>query len=483
MEEKTKSLKINTIFYLLYNVLNVLFPFITGIYVTKILLPSGIGQVESAKNFVQYFAILSFLGIPTYGLREISKVKHDQNKLNKLCSELFLINFCSTLFFSIIYFSLIFFVSSYRSNFKLYSIVGFMILLNFFNVSWLYEGLEEFRFISIRNLIFKVLSFLLLIFFVKNEDDVLQYALISVVGASGNYILDILFVPTKFKLTFSDLNLKQHMKSIMFLVVVNLAIEIYSLVDVTMLTYMTDSDTVAFYSYGSKIFKILLQIINTFTIVLVPRIALYYKEEKYDLYNNLLTKTIKIILFLAVPLVVGIFFVSDYLITFIYGSQYIRSAYVLKILSVILLISPISYLLGSRVMLVSNNENKMIIPVLAGAIINVVGNFILIYFFAEYGASIASVLGEIVVAIVYILLSRKYFKLGSLLNEIFKIFFASIAMGITIYFVSYINLNDFFVTFIQIIVGALIYFMLLLLMKEDIIIDFISSLKRRKIYG
>ena len=83
-----KSLSKNSVYMLFYNVLNMIFPLLTGIYVAKVLLPSDVGKVASAQNIVTYFVIFAFLGIPTYGLREVAKYKNDGEKLNKLFSEL-----------------------------------------------------------------------------------------------------------------------------------------------------------------------------------------------------------------------------------------------------------------------------------------------------------------------------------------------------------------------------------------------------------
>ena len=160
MKKQKKSLTRNAIFYIIYNIMNIVFPLLTGIYSAQILTPDSIGMVESAKNLVQYFVILSFLGIPTYGLREISKFKEDKEELNKIYSELMVINFISTCVFFLIYLLLIIMIPRYNQNILLYFIVGILILLNFFNNSWLYEGLEEFKYISIRNIVFKILSFL-----------------------------------------------------------------------------------------------------------------------------------------------------------------------------------------------------------------------------------------------------------------------------------------------------------------------------------
>lgn len=480
MKEK-KSITKNSIFYLIYNILNVIFPFLTGIYVTHILLPDAIGQVETARNFVQYFVIFSFLGIPTYGLREVSKNRNDQKKLNKIYTELMLINSISTFVFCIIYAILILIIPRCAENIVLYSIVGISLVMNFLNNSWLYEGLEEFKYISLRNLLFKLLSFLALILFVKSSEDYLIYALITVIGTVGNYILNIVHARKFVKFELKNLNLKQHISAIIYLVVVNLAIEIYSLVDITMLGIFCDNNTVAFYSYGTKIYRIILQIVNTFTMVLVPRIALYFKENKKEEFNALITKTVKVIIIITIPTIIGINFTSSYLITKIYGPEYIRSAVVLNILSFILLISPMGYLLGSRILLVVNKEKKMIIPVAIGALVNIIGNYILINKYAEIGAAIASLISEIIVMIIYITLGKKYFQLKSLKENIVKVFIAVSIMSIYLFIISKLKLQSMIITFLQIIGACIIYCTILYSLKEEFLYNFIENKIKRRI--
>ena len=126
-----KSLTKNSLFYMLYNILNVIFPFFTGIYVARILLPDNIGIVETARNLAQYFVIFSFLGIPTYGLREISKARKNREELNKIYSELIVINTISTIIFLFLYNVLIMIVPEYRKNLLVFLITGISIALNF----------------------------------------------------------------------------------------------------------------------------------------------------------------------------------------------------------------------------------------------------------------------------------------------------------------------------------------------------------------
>lgn len=463
----SKSIAKNSIYYLIYNVLNILFPFITGIYVARVLLPDGVGAVAYAQNIAQYFVILAFLGIPTYGLREIAKVKDDKEQLNRLYSELFIINFCSTIIFLSIYIGLILFVPKFSQNLSLYLIVGILIALNVFNISWLYEGLEEFKFESVRNIGFKAFSFVFLVVLVRGPEDVLWYAAVTVVGTAGNYIVNMVYHGKFARFTFKNLKFKRHLKPILYLVAVNLAIEIYTMVDTTMIGIFCSDENVAYYSYGSKIQKILLQVVNTFTMVIVPRLSLYFKSEDLDKFNNLLSNTLRVILILAIPMVIGTQFVANYIIEILYTETYLPSAIILKILSVLLVISPIGYLLGSRVCLVTGHENKMLTSVTVGAVVNVIGNLILIPKYLEMGAAVASLISELVVMIIYLLQSFKFYKLVSIWKNLLKVAIASFIMTICLLLCEIINITIIWKLIIEILSAMIVYAVMLIILREE----------------
>lgn len=468
---KEKSIAKNSVYYSIYQALNVIFPFLTGMYVARILLPDAVGQVAYASNIATYFVILAYLGIPTYGVREIAKVRNNIEERSKVYSELMVINSISTCIFYAIYILLILFVPSFRKQLQLYLITGLSIALNALNNAWLYEGLELFRFISIRNITFKALSFLILIITVRGPENYLAYASITVIGTAGNYALNMAYSPKFVKFSPHNLNLRRHLKSILLLVVVNLAIELYSLVDVTMLGAMSTSKNVAYYSYASRINKIFIQVINAFTIVIVPRIAFYYKEGRKDDFNRLLSKTLETIFVIGIPLVAGIQICASDAIELIYSSAFLPSANVLKILAWVLIISPVGYLLGSRVLLVTDHENKMVLCVGIGAIVNVIGNTILIPKYVEYGAAIASVLSEIVVMVIYVHYGRNYFTISGEGKNVLKIVASSAAMGMYLFIIDILltgnnNLDIFLRLLVQVIGACVIYFSLLYILKE-----------------
>ena len=469
-----KSIAKNSLFYFIYNALNMLFPFISSMYVAHILTPASIGDVAIAQNIVSYFSILAFLGIPTYGLREIAKHRNDKDELNKIYSELFTINLISTIVFSGIYYGMILAMPRFHVSLSLYLLVGVTVILNMLNIGWLYEGLEEFGYVSMRNAIFKLLMFALLVVFVRSESDTLIYAGINVFGAAGNNIINIIHSRKYAKLSFKKLNLRRHMRSIILLVVVNLAIEIYTLVDTTMLGMMSTNEHVAFYTYGSRVNRILLQVTNTITMVLVPRISYEYKEKNLSEFNRLLTRGLKSIIIFSIPMIIGIQFTSQFLFTKLYGDAYVTSGIVEQILCFVLIISPIGYLLGSRVMLVSNNEKKMVLCVGSGAVVNIIGNAILIPVYNEFGAAIASVLSEVVVMIMYVNQGRRVYKLYKYRDTLIRTLFAGAFEFLFLFICNTLLGTSWMRLIIEVIGSVIVYGGVLLMLKEEFVISYVD---------
>lgn len=472
----SKSITKNSIFYFIYNLLNMIFPFLTSMYVARVLPPVAIGEVAYAKNIVSYFSILAFLGLPTYGLREISKARNNYDELCKLFSELFIINFASTVIFSLAYYGMIFFIPEFQKQILLYVVVGITVVLNMLNISWLYEGLEEFRYVSIRNGVFKLFMFLLLLLAVRSPDDMIPYAFIAVFGVAGNNIVNIIYSRNFVRFTLQGLHIARHMKSIFMLVMVNLAIEVYSLVGTSLLGILSTKENVAFYSYATRANAILLQFNKTITMVLVPRIALYYSEGKMTEFNLLLSKALKVLVMMAVPMIVLMQFTADFLFPQLFGLSYLYSAYVEKILCVVVLIAPVGYLLGSRVMLISGKENIMVFCVSAGAIVNAVSNYFLIKAYGGIGAAIATVISEMVVATLYVSYGSKVFKLFPLRRNFMNVGMATALMCIFLFLTKWSFAKGWMLFIVQILGSITVYSLVLLMMRDTVFCDFMNRL-------
>ena len=480
MQSKERaSITKNSLFYMFYNVINMLFPFIANIYVSHVLLPESIGEVVYAQNIVSYFSILAFLGIPTYAIREIAKIRKDRQELSRLYSELFVINLISTACFTLLYLGVVLSNAAFREKLPLFLMAGLAVPLNAINITWLFDGLEDFQFISIRNAVFKTLSLILMVVLVRGEQDLLQYALISVFGVAGNNLFNLLHSRKYVRLELRGLRLGRHIRPVLTLVLVNLAIEIYTLVDTTMLGILSTKDHVAFYGYGSKLNRILLQLTNSVTYVMLPRISVCYKEGNRTEFNRLLTKGLKVILMFSIPVIIGIQFTAVFLYRSLFGEAYAGSARVLQVLCLTLMVSPVGYLLGSRVMLVSNHEFRMTLAVSSGAVVNVLCNALLIPGFLEFGAAAASVISELVVMCVYVTFGSRVFQLENWTESLKKYLLAGLAELSVLVLCAGLLREGWLRTCLQIAGGAAGYAAVLALLREEVFGEYLSRLLKR----
>ena len=222
---KESSLARNSMFFVFYKLLTVLFPLITVSYVSQVLLASGVGKVSSAQNIVQYFVLIASLGIPNYGIREIAKVRNDSSNVNKVFSELFSINSISTGLCTIIYYVIVLNSKYFTIEKNLYLLIGLTIILNFFNVDWFYQGIEEYSYITKRSFVVKIISLILLLVFVRESGDYLVYALIYIIGIAGNNFINCINLKKYgIKFSLSNTNVRRHIKPVFVLLCTTLKI-------------------------------------------------------------------------------------------------------------------------------------------------------------------------------------------------------------------------------------------------------------------
>lgn len=209
-----KSLAKNSIYNILYKCSNLVFPLIISAYVSRILFAEGIGKVSSAQNIVTYFTLLAALGLPTYGTKIIAACGENRLSRDKAFSELFIINLCSTLICSGIYCVIIFNIPYFYQRLDLSIVCGLAIVFNAINVDWFYQGREEYGYITIRNLIIKLISLISVFLLVKTVDDYIIYALILTLSKVANNIFNIVHLRKSVSITLQGINVIQHIKPV-----------------------------------------------------------------------------------------------------------------------------------------------------------------------------------------------------------------------------------------------------------------------------
>ena len=164
-----KSVKKNYLYNLSYQILAIILPIITTPYLARVLGSNGTGIYSYTISIVTYFILFGSLGIALYGQREIAYVQNNEKKKNRIFTELVFLRLITMFIAAIIFF----FTFGIKGEYSLYyKILLFEMLANAIDISWLYQGLEEFKKIVLRNFIVKIVSIICIFIFVKNPTDV-----------------------------------------------------------------------------------------------------------------------------------------------------------------------------------------------------------------------------------------------------------------------------------------------------------------------
>lgn len=466
----------NSIYNVLYRLLNVLYPVLSSAYIARVLTPESIGEVVFAQTLVTYFVTIASLGIPSYGAKVIGKNENDSSKRNNNFTELFLINSISTLICLILYSLFIVFYSGMADKILLI-IFSSILICNVFNVDWLYQGIGDYKFIAIRNTIIKIISMISLVAFVKTTNDYIWYTIILCFGTVGNYIFNIVNLKKHVKFTKSKLHIKRHLRPIIILLFATCATEVYTMLDSTMIGMWCSKSDLAFYSNSVKIVRTIFTVLTATVAVYLPQLSYYYSLNDKSAFLKLSNKGMKFSLFLAIPATVGIYMLSKQLILCFYGANFINCVSTMKILSILIVVFSIAYMGGHVMLIATNHEYSILKATIFGAIINIIFNVFLIRNIGYNGAAISSIIAEIVVTSV-LLFEAKEVVNYSIENK----FYISIIVS-TIFMIVMVNIcinvfnNNLMQLLISTILGSIFYYFSSLLFGNEISISINNRIK------
>ncbi len=469
------DIKKNFIMNFIKILVNLIFPLITFPYISRILLPEGIGRVAFVQSVNNYFLLFINLGIPLYGIREIARVRNDKLEKSKVFSEILILNMLTTIIGIIFYF--IFYQLNIITNDKeIFLIFSTVLLFNFLSVDWFFQGIEDYKYITIRTIIIKIISFIFLIIFVKEKSDIYKYAIIVVFSLIGSNFFNIIRALKLVKLELKDLNIKRHLKGILIIFSMNLAISIYTNLDSVMLGSYGSKYALGIYSAASKMIHLILGIITSLGAVLLPRISNYISEKKEEEIKIILEKTFSFLIALIIPSIIGLYFTGNEIIRLFAGKEYMEAVITLKILSLIILFIGFSNFIGIQILYPRGKEKKVFYSVLIGAIVNFLLNLYLIPKYLQNGAAIATCIAEFMVIVVQIYLGNKYLNFKMFNWNNFKFLISSCIMGIVLYFIQDFKINILMSLIIKIILGSGSYILVLLILKEENLYEIIEKI-------
>lgn len=419
---KEASLKENFIMNILLTASSILFPLITFPYVSRILLPEGTGRVAFALSIISYFSMVASLGIPTYGIRACAQVRDDPEDLTQTVQEIFLINACMTLLVYVCYFFALLLVEQMRRDKALFLICGSTLFFNLIGIEWLYKGLEQYRYITLRSVGVKVVAVTLMLLLVRSRSDYLIYGVLTILASVGSNVLNFINARKFISLTpRRRYQLRRHLRPVFVFFALTVATTIYTNLDVAMLGFLTNDQQVGYYNAAVKIKDLLVSFVTALGAVLLPRISYYVKEGRMEEFSHLIQKAFDFIIFMAAPMGVYFLVMADRSILLASGPAYAGSVAPMKIIMPTILCIGLTNVIGMQMLVPTGKEKLVVASTCAGAATDVVLNLWLIPRYASSGAALGTLVAEIVVLLVQLWMIRK--KLPGLIAavQIFKV--------------------------------------------------------------
>lgn len=466
-----KSIKRNFFYNAIYQILLLIIPLITTPYLSRVLGADGIGTISYAESMLNYFVLFANLGITTYGQREISYV---QNK-RKQRSIIFWNTKCLQFVTSAIAFVAFVAFSWQQKNRSLYFALSLQIVAIFFDITWLFQGMEEFGKIVLRNTIVKILNIIFVFTFVKSQNDLVLYAIgltgfvllgnFSLWGYLSNYID---------KIDIKELHPFREINVVISLFLPTIAIQVYTVLDKTMIGVIThNSYENGYYEQAFKISRVALALVTSLGSVMMPRIA-FYLDKDFEYVRSTLYKAYRFVWMLSIPLTLGIVGVAPNLVPWFFGEGYEPVVQLLRILSMLIIAIGVSNITGIQYLIPSKRQHLLTVSVCIGAAVNFCMNMILIPYIQAIGAAIASVCAESIIAVVQLIMVRKELSIRKIVLSGKNYLLAGLIMLSLLLLESRFLTPSIMHTAIMTVSGAVLYCAILLLFRDDFFLGNLS---------
>ena len=463
-----------------YQVLAIIVPLITSAYVSRVLRPAGVGANAFTNSIIQYFILLASMGIGYYGNRQIAYVRENREKMAKTFWEIQIVKTIMTLVSCIAFVVFMLFYTRQADYMWAQSI---NLIAVAFDISWFYEGIENFKVTVLKNSLVKVVSMIAIFVFIKNPSDVTLYIIILAISTLlGNLTLWPNIRRDLPRVNYRILNPWPHFLPMIELFVPQIAIQVYVQLNRTMLGVMVNETAAGFYQYSDSLVKMTLALVTATGTVMLPHVANAFSKGNMNQVNAMLYKSFDFVSSMAYPMMFGLAAVSLTLAPKYYGPGYDPVGKAMMIESFVILMIGWSNVLGVQYLLPIHKQKEFTISVTLGAFVNIILNVPLIHFWGLNGAMVATSISELSVTAYQLFAVRHLLNFRDLFHGSWKYFISSFLMFIVVFWMNR-NLRDtWLMMFIEIIVGILIYGLLVFVLRAPIINQakglIISKIKR-----
>ncbi|MCA1031419.1 flippase [Bacillus timonensis] len=442
-------------------------PFLTIPYISRVLGPKGVGLYSYSFSIITLLVTVFLLGSNLYAAREIAKVSGQQKSLSTAFSEIVYIRIVLLLLASITY--AVACMTIFRGEIVFY-LQALHLLGAFFDITWFYQGLEQFKKVVLRNILVKLLGFGSVFIFVHKPEDIWVYTMIMGLSVVlGNLLL---FVQLGKYVSFTSIStftsLKKHSVQMLILFIPSFSALIYSVSDKTMLGILSTVQQVGFYEQSYKIVFMITSLLNVSGIVMLPRTSALIAEKRMDKLYEILHQGIKLTLMIVVPLTFGFLMIASDFVRWFLGPLFEPSVLICMVMAPVIIFKALGVILGSWYLVPMEKNKEYTIPIVVGAVLNIILNLALIPFYGTLGAAISTVFTEGIILAFQFWFLRHVLQVKELFKSIFlKYVSTSLLMMGCIYGLSLVVDTSLFLQIvIKVLVGVIVYLGILFVLKD-----------------
>lgn len=456
------------------------FPLITYPYVTRVLGVEFLGRNNFVDSVVNYFSFVSMMGIGVLGVREIAKYKNDKNLLSKTFSSLVSLNLLTSIIAIIVLLVSVSLSARLRENTDLFYIGAARILFNTLLIEWFFKGIEDFRYITVRSLIIRVLYVTSIFVFIRSSEDYKLYFFLTSCITFLNALCNLSHSKRLVKFSFKAISIKPYWKPFIILGVYQLLVTTYTTLNAVFLGFVSDDTQVGYYTVVTKLYYIILSVFTAFTGVMLPRMSSLKSTGSMDEYNRLIGKSINVLFIIAFPIIIVSEICAPQIIGLLAGNDYYQSINIMRIIMPLVFVVGYEQILVIQILTSIGKDKDILKTSIVGTLTALGLNILLVPQFNAIGSAIVWLLSEISVLITAQIFVKKYmgisFPFGDLLINIL-IAVPIVAMGVTIMrMVS----NNIITLFVYIFIVAIYYFIVeYFVIKNQMITTYVQNIIQR----
>ena len=378
-----------------------LMAFVTFPYVSRVLGVERIGLVNFVDNTINYFLLFATLGVNILGVREIATVREDDIKRNKVYSELLGVNILFTLIVLIVYILCVEWIPKLNQYKELFYIGISKLIFTAFLVEWLYTGLEQFRYITLRSIAIKLLYVLTVFLFIRSAEDYKIYFILTIGVVVLNAFINILYSKKYVDIYWRDFLSLKYLKQDILLGVSSIMTSMYLTFNVMYLGLVSDNVQVGYYTTAHKLYMVILGLFSAFTHVMLPRMSVLIADGNKEQFNKMITQSFKLVIIVSIPSILISTIFAPEIIQLLSGAGYEGAVLPMRIIMFAVLFVGIAQVLVIQVLIPLKKDRILLLASILGAIFSIILNLVFVERLQSVGSALVLVLSELLVTLIH----------------------------------------------------------------------------------